>query len=184
MQGYGTKFDCIEQLSVQVHCFILTRLKCIRLLPKLLQLHRLCTLLLLEYIIIQMKFLFSSFTPSSQSIIQSLFCKGTSNQPNTLGTPPRLSKLSLKNWRAMVSPFLDTPLIMIQSHAENMKKSMRALRNLSANQHSQSGHNRVKLAGLTVHGLLDIWTELLYLTFPHEADLLTPIMSHKLTQYL
>ena len=34
------------------------------------------------------------------------------------------------------------------------------------------------------HGLLNIWTELLYLTFPHEADLLTLIMSHKLTQYL
>ena len=28
------------------------------------------------------------------------------------------------------------------------------------------------------------WTELLYLTYPHEADLLTLIMSHKLTQYL
>ena len=34
------------------------------------------------------------------------------------------------------------------------------------------------------HGLLNIWTELLYLTFPHEADLLILIMSHKLTQYL
>ena len=34
------------------------------------------------------------------------------------------------------------------------------------------------------HGLLNIWTELLYLTFPHEADLLTLKMSHKLTQYL
>ena len=34
------------------------------------------------------------------------------------------------------------------------------------------------------HGLLYIWTELLYLTCPHEADLLTLIMSHKLTQYL
>ena len=33
------------------------------------------------------------------------------------------------------------------------------------------------------HGLLNIWTELLYLTCPHEADLLTLIMSHKLTQY-
>jgi hypothetical protein len=28
------------------------------------------------------------------------------------------------------------------------------------------------------HGLLYIWTELLYLTFPHEADLLTLMMSH------
>ena len=35
-----------------------------------------------------------------------------------------------------------------------------------------------------IHGLLNIWTELLYLTFPHEADLLTLKMSHKLTQYL
>ena len=34
------------------------------------------------------------------------------------------------------------------------------------------------------HGLLDIWTELLYLTFPHEVDLLTLRMLHKLTQYL
>ena len=34
------------------------------------------------------------------------------------------------------------------------------------------------------HGLLNIWTELLYLTFPHEADILTLIMSHKLTQHL
>ena len=32
------------------------------------------------------------------------------------------------------------------------------------------------------HGLLYIWTELLYLTCPHEAALLTLIMSHKLTQ--
>ena len=34
------------------------------------------------------------------------------------------------------------------------------------------------------HGLLNIWTELLYLTFPHEADLLTLRTLHKLTQYL
>ena len=33
------------------------------------------------------------------------------------------------------------------------------------------------------HGLLNIRTELLYFTFPHEADLLTLVMSHKLTQY-
>ena len=33
------------------------------------------------------------------------------------------------------------------------------------------------------HGLLNIWTELLYLTFPYEADILTLIMSHKLTQH-
>ena len=37
---------------------------------------------------------------------------------------------------------------------------------------------------LIIHGLLNIWTELLYLTFPHEADLLTLKISHKLTQYL
>ena len=35
-----------------------------------------------------------------------------------------------------------------------------------------------------IHGLLYKWTELLYLTCPHEADLLTLIMSQKLTQYL
>ena len=35
-----------------------------------------------------------------------------------------------------------------------------------------------------IHGLLYIWTELLYLTCPHEADLFTLIMSHKPTQYL
>ena len=34
------------------------------------------------------------------------------------------------------------------------------------------------------HGLLNIWMELLYLTFPHEADFLTLIMSLKLTQHL
>ena len=34
------------------------------------------------------------------------------------------------------------------------------------------------------HGLLYKWTELLYLTCPHEADLLTLIMSQKPTQYL
>ena len=34
------------------------------------------------------------------------------------------------------------------------------------------------------HGLLNIWSELLYLTCPHEADFLTLIMPHKLTQYL
>ena len=34
------------------------------------------------------------------------------------------------------------------------------------------------------HGLLYKWTELLYLTCPHEADLLTLILSQKLTQYL
>ena len=34
------------------------------------------------------------------------------------------------------------------------------------------------------HGLLYKWTELLYLTCPHEADLLTLIMSQKLKQYL
>ena len=33
------------------------------------------------------------------------------------------------------------------------------------------------------HGLLYKWTELLYLTCPHEADLLTLIKSQKLTQY-
>ena len=33
------------------------------------------------------------------------------------------------------------------------------------------------------HGLLYIWTELLYLTCPHVADFLILIMSHKLTQY-
>ena len=33
------------------------------------------------------------------------------------------------------------------------------------------------------HGLLYIWTELLYLNCPHEAALLTLIMSHKLIQY-
>ena len=32
------------------------------------------------------------------------------------------------------------------------------------------------------HGLLYIWTELLYLVCPHEAALLTLTMSHKLTQ--
>ena len=37
---------------------------------------------------------------------------------------------------------------------------------------------------LIKHGHLNIWTELLYLIFPHEADLLTLKMSHKLTQYL
>ena len=36
----------------------------------------------------------------------------------------------------------------------------------------------------TRHGLLYEWTELLYLTCPHEADLLTPMMSQKLAQYL
>ena len=35
-----------------------------------------------------------------------------------------------------------------------------------------------------MHGLLYKWTELLYLTCPHEADLLTLIMSQKPTQYL
>jgi hypothetical protein len=40
------------------------------------------------------------------------------------------------------------------------------------------------ILGETEHGLLYIWTELLYFTCPHEADLLTLIMSHKLTQYL
>ena len=35
-----------------------------------------------------------------------------------------------------------------------------------------------------VHGHLNIWTELLYLAFPHVADILTLIMSHKLTQHL
>ena len=34
------------------------------------------------------------------------------------------------------------------------------------------------------HGLLNTWTELLYLSFPHEADLFTLILLHKLTQYL
>ena len=34
------------------------------------------------------------------------------------------------------------------------------------------------------HGLLYKWTELLYLTCPHEADLLTLTMSQKPTQYL
>ena len=34
------------------------------------------------------------------------------------------------------------------------------------------------------HGLLNIWTELLYLTFPHEADILILVMSQKLTQHL
>ena len=34
------------------------------------------------------------------------------------------------------------------------------------------------------HGLLYKWTELLYLTCQHEADLLTLMMSQKLTQYL
>mgnify|MGYP006863957033 CR=1 FL=1 len=29
-----------------------------------------------------------------------------------------------------------------------------------------------------------LWTELLYLSFPHEADLFTLILLHKLTQYL
>ena len=38
--------------------------------------------------------------------------------------------------------------------------------------------------GLIRHGLLYKWTELLYLSCPHEADLLTLIMSQKLTQYL
>ena len=38
--------------------------------------------------------------------------------------------------------------------------------------------------GLSHHGLLYKWTELLYLTCPHEADLLTLIMSQKLIQYL
>ena len=33
------------------------------------------------------------------------------------------------------------------------------------------------------HGLLNIWKELLFLIFPHEADLFTLIMSPKLTQY-
>ena len=42
---------------------------------------------------------------------------------------------------------------------------------------SQDGH-------MLIHGLLYKWTELLYLTCPHEADLLTLIMLHKLTQYL
>ena len=37
---------------------------------------------------------------------------------------------------------------------------------------------------VTGHGLLYKWTELLYLTCPHEADLLTLIMSQKPTQYL
>ena len=37
---------------------------------------------------------------------------------------------------------------------------------------------------LIIHGLLNIWTELLYLPCPHEADLLILIMSHKLTQCL
>ena len=37
------------------------------------------------------------------------------------------------------------------------------------------------LCSTRIHGLLYIWTELLYLTCPHEADLLTLIMSHKLT---
>ena len=41
----------------------------------------------------------------------------------------------------------------------------------------------IKLYAIS-HGLLNIWTELLYLTFPHEADILTLIMSHKLTQHL
>ena len=36
----------------------------------------------------------------------------------------------------------------------------------------------------TRHVLLYEWTELLYLTCPHEADLLILIMSLKLTQYL
>ena len=34
------------------------------------------------------------------------------------------------------------------------------------------------------HGLLYKWTELLYLTCPHEADLFTLITSQKVTQYL
>ena len=40
------------------------------------------------------------------------------------------------------------------------------------------------LFSLLRHGLLYKWTELLYLTCPHEADLLTLIMSQKLIQYL
>ena len=35
-----------------------------------------------------------------------------------------------------------------------------------------------------MHGLLYKWTELLHLTCPHEADLLTLIVSQNLTQYL
>ena len=38
--------------------------------------------------------------------------------------------------------------------------------------------------GSLKHGLLYKWTKLLYLTCPHEADLLTLIISQKLTQYL
>ena len=38
--------------------------------------------------------------------------------------------------------------------------------------------------GALNHGLPYKWTELLYLTCPHEADLLTLIMSQKPTQYL
>ena len=34
------------------------------------------------------------------------------------------------------------------------------------------------------HGLLYKWTELLYLTCPHEADLSTLVRSQKLTQYV
>ena len=36
----------------------------------------------------------------------------------------------------------------------------------------------------SIHGLLYKWTELLYLTCPHEADLLILIMSQKLRKYL
>ena len=35
----------------------------------------------------------------------------------------------------------------------------------------------------TIHGLLYVWAELLYLTCPHEADFSTLIMLNRLTQY-
>ena len=38
--------------------------------------------------------------------------------------------------------------------------------------------------GALNHGLPYKWTELLYLTCPHEVDLLTLMMSQKLTQFL
>ena len=40
-------------------------------------------------------------------------------------TPPRLSEISKKNWRAKVKLFFDTPF-MIQIHAESMKKILGA----------------------------------------------------------
>ena len=39
--------------------------------------------------------------------------------------------------------------------------------------------NRTVIKYSIKHGLLNIWAELQYLTFPHEADLFTLIMPHK-----